>query len=251
MQLRTWALDCLYVNWALPRSAAPALPPPLRYEVHTWRGEDYIFASALLFHLSGVRLDSLPFLRLSHPQMNCRVYVIDDEGVPSVLFRRMVVPRWVVPVSRWLGRQPASSGRFRYPRPSDEPRRDSWSWSIRQQRRLELAGKLASPKVCVGPDLGSWQATLDYFRQRPRGYVLWKEQLRPMQTSRVSLEVWPLAVEVADIGLVAECFSDVAPTVWQAPHSAWLCPEIPFRFELSELRALTMPRRRVVATESF
>ncbi len=251
MQLRTKALDCLYVNWALPRESAPALPAPLRYEVHEWRGSEYVFASALLFHLSGLRLDSLPFVRLSYPQMNCRVYVFDGEGVPSVLFRRMVVPGWVVPMSRWLGRQPASSGHFEYPRPSDEPRSDHWRWSIQQQQqRLELAGKLASPQVGVGPQLGSWQVALDYFRQRPRGYVVWKRQLRPLRTSRVSLEVWPLAVEVASAGLIAECFSEVDPAVWLTPHSAWLCPEIPFRFELAELRALRMPRGRVAATES-
>ncbi len=249
MQLRTRALDCLYLNWALPRESAPTLPTPLRYEIHEWRGTEYVFVSALLFRLSGLRLDSLPFLRLSYPQMNCRVYVLDGEGVPSVLFRRMVVPRWVVPVSRCLARQPASAGHFNYPRPSDGPRRDNWRWSIRQQQRLELSGKLASPQVEVGPQLGSWQATLDYFRQRPRGYVVWKGQLRPIRTSRVSLEVWPLAVEVGSAGLMTECFSEVDATVWQTPHSAWLCPEIPFRFELAELRALRMPQRRVAATE--
>ncbi len=240
MKLRTKALDCLYLNWALPRESAPELPPPLSYEVHEWQGERYVFASALLFRLTGLHLDTLPFLRLSYPQMNCRVYVLDGDGVPSVLFRRNLVPFWAVPMSRILGRQPASAARFTYPRPSNGSRTDAWSWSIQGRRGLEVAGRLASPRFGNGPRLGSWQNTLDYFRQRPRGYVIWDRRLRPITTSRVATEVWPLAVEIVVADLVGECFSDVEADVWSAPHSAWLCPEIPFRFELAELRALTL-----------
>ncbi len=248
MQLRTKALDCLYLNWALPREMAPALPSPLRYEIHEHQGRDYVFASALLFHLSGLRLDTVPFLRLSYPQMNCRVYVLDGEGVPSVLFKRLLVPGWVVAASRSLSRQPTGSARFAYPRPSNG-RSDSWSWSVIRGKRLEVAAKLASPSLGPGPKLGSWDTTVDYFRQRQRGYVVWKERLRPIATSRVSVETWPLAVEVGSAGLVTECFSDVGSEVWSSPHSAWLCPEIPFRFELGELRSLRLPWSRVAATE--
>ncbi|MEM7350004.1 MAG: DUF2071 domain-containing protein [Acidobacteriota bacterium] len=251
MYLRTRALDCLYVNWALPREVAPALPPPLRYEVHQSGGVDYVFASTLLFHLSGLRLETLPFLRLSYPQMNCRVYVLDGDGVPSVLFRRILVPAWVVTASRWLSRQPTAAARFAYPRPSKGPRSDAWSWSVHNHQSLELAGKLASPRFGPGPNLGAWEITLDYFRQRPRGYVLWKEQLRPIATSKVSVEVWPLQVEVGSAGLVAECFPDATGDVWGVPHSAWLCPEIPFIFELGELRTLQLPRRRATAASGF
>ena len=101
----------------------------------------------------------------------------------------------------------------------------------------------------MGPSLGSWEQTVDYFRHRRRGYVVWQRRLRPIRPSRRSVEVCPLEVEVGRADLVAECFAEVDAEVWQAPHSAWLCPEIPFIFELSELRAPALPRRRVPAPE--
>ncbi|MCP3964460.1 MAG: hypothetical protein GY719_42065 [bacterium] len=250
MHVRTKALDCLYLNWALPHDSAPPLPPPLRYEVHEGPGGgEYIFASALLFRLSRLRLETLPFLRLSYPQMNCRVYVLDGDGVPSVLFRRMLVPLWSVPVSRLLARQPAAAARFSYPRPSKQPCGDSWSWTVRRRRSLEVTGRVASPDFGPGPRLGSWEQTLDYFRQRTRGYVVWNQRLRPIQTTRTSGEVWPLAVEVGSADLVAECVAKLSEDVWRSPHSAWLCPEIPFVFELAEMRALSLARGRVPAAE--
>ncbi len=249
MQLRTKALDCLYLNWALPRAAAPDLPEPLRYEIHEWRGEEYVFVSALLFRLAGLRFETLPFLRLSYPQMNCRVYVLDEDGVPSVLFRRTLVPPWMVPVSRLLGRQPASAASFSFPSPSNGSGADAWRWSIQRRKGLDVAGRLASPKVGPGPDLGSWETTLDYFRQRSRGYVVWDGQLRPITTTRPAADVWPLEVEIAAAGLVAECFGGADAGVWQTTHSAWLCPEIPFRFALGELRALAMGQGTMPAAE--
>ena len=249
MYLRTRALDCLYLNWALPRACAPALPPPLRYEIHDWQGAEYVFASALLFRLSGLRLESIPLLRLSYPQMNCRLYVLDEEGLPAVLFRRILVPLWVVPALRMLARQPALAARFSYPPPSREVRADSWRWSVRRRRSLDVSARVASPCFGPGPRLGSWEATLDYFRQRSRGFVVWNRHLRSISTSRASVEVWPLAVEVASAELMAESFEDVDAGVWGAPHSAWLCPEIPFQFELGELRALRLARRGVAAAE--
>ena len=249
MYVRTKALDCLYLNWALPRDSAPALPSPLRYEVHEWRGAEHVFVSALLFRVSGLRFETLPLLRLSYPQMNCRVYVLDGDGTPSVLFRQMLVPLWTVPVSRWLGRQPASAARFSYPRPSYGEERDEWRWSIRRHRRLEVTGRLASPQLGPGPQLGSWEQTVDYFRRRQQGYVVWQRRLRPIGTSRVAAEVWPLAVEVAAAGLVAEGFGAADPELWRTPHSAWLCPEIPFLFELAELRAPALAGSRVPAAE--
>ncbi len=249
MQLRTKALDCLYLNWALPRAAAPELPEPLRYEVHEHEGMEHVFVSALLFRLTGLRFETLPFLRLSYPQMNCRVYVLDGDGVPSVLFRRTLVPAWIVPVSRLLGRQPASAASFSFPEPSNGARSDAWRWSIRRDTRFEVAGRVASPRLGPGPSLGSWETTLDYFRQRSRAYVVWDGQPRPITTSRPAAEVWPLRVEVDAADLVAECFGDVDSRVWREPHSAWLCPEIPFRFALAEFRALALGRGGVAAAE--
>ena len=181
MHFRTVARDCLYLNWALPRSSAPALPAPLRYEVHGGEnGEEWIFASALLFRLSGLHPPDLPFLRLSYPQMNLRLYVVDGDGVPSVLFVRMLVPRWVAPVSRILARQPAAAATFEYPSPSQGPQEGEWRWILEERvgrflrpvsRRLEIRARLGMPTFGPGPRLGSWERTVDYFQHRRRGSV--------------------------------------------------------------------------------
>jgi hypothetical protein len=247
MHLRTLALDCLYLNWALPHTAAPPLPEPLRYELHRSEGEDYVFASALLFRLSGLHLRSLPFLRLSYPQMNFRLYVLDGDGIPSVLFRRMLVPLWVAPAVRLLGRQPAGSARFDYPSSPLDPEVGRWRWTIRRLHGfgiegLEIDARLGSPAKGRGPDLGDWQRTVDYFRQRQRGYALWDHRLREIRTSQPPVEVWPLQVEVADASLVAEALEGGDGDLLRTPHSAWLCPEIPFLFELGRPQDLPLAR---------
>ena len=93
MRLRSTVRHCLYLNWALPRDAAPSLQSPLRYETHRLDGEDYVFVSALLFRQHRSHLEAVPVPRLSFPQLNLRLYVYDDE-LPAVYFLHMFVPRW-------------------------------------------------------------------------------------------------------------------------------------------------------------
>jgi hypothetical protein len=112
MILRTLVRDCLFLNWALPAQLLPSPPVPLRYDTLRAQGEDWVFASAVLFRQVGLRLPHFPLVRLSYPQFNFRVYVLDGEGVPSVLFWRMLVPTWVVPGARLLGRQPVGRARL-------------------------------------------------------------------------------------------------------------------------------------------
>jgi hypothetical protein len=81
MLLRTLIRDCLYLNWALPVSSLPELPEPLRYESHPFQEEPHAFASALLFRNERLHLAAMPFLRLTYPQFNLRLYVLDGEGV--------------------------------------------------------------------------------------------------------------------------------------------------------------------------
>lgn len=250
MRLRTQALDCLYLNWAVPLTTAPALPAPLRYEIHRWRDEDYVFASALLYRLSGLHPRRLPFLRLSYPQMSFRLYVLDGDGVPSVLFRRTLVPFWIVPMSRALGRQPATGARFVYPPPALERPTGGWTWSIRRRRRLEVDGRPGSPRIGPGPSLGSWERTVEYIRRRPRGYVMRERRLRAINRSHPRVEVWPLEVEVRNAGLVAECLQGVDGDSLLFPHSAWVCPEIPIVFELSKAITLPLPRGELARAES-
>ncbi|MEM9557320.1 MAG: DUF2071 domain-containing protein [Acidobacteriota bacterium] len=248
MQLRTEARDCLYLNWAVPRAALPSPPAPLRYELHRWRDVDVVFLSALLFRLTGLRPTSLPFPALSYPQMSLRLYVLDEESVSSVLFRRVMVPPWVVPISRFLGRQPARAGLFSFPRPSAEPDVGSWHWSLRggalsPQVSLAVDAELASPRHGDGPTLGDWRRTVDYFRRRPRGYVTFEGRLRAIKRSHPTVDVWPLDAQVSRHGLLEHLFPQVDPECWTRPHSAWLCPEIPFEFEVGQVDLLPMPRR--------
>ena len=252
MQLSTLARDCLFVNWALPLRAAPELPRPLRYEVHSWDGEEWVFTSALLFRLSGLRLESLPFARVSYPQMSLRLYVLDGDGMPSVLFQKMLVPFWIAPLSLVLAGPGASAASFSFPAPSADPGAGEWRWSVERRRKLEVLGRLASPWNGRGPSLGSWEKTVDYFHHRRRGYAIWDDRLRSVRSSHPKTPIWPLEVEMVDAGLLCEHLDKVEPAVWDAPHSSWLCPEIPFHFELGKAMSLPIPSgRRVPAAEGL
>lgn len=251
MQLSTTARNCLYLNWALPREMAPKLPEPLRYELHSKGGDDFVFASALLFQLEGLRLRTLPFLRFSYPQMNLRLYVLDGDGMPSVLFLRTLVPFWVAPVSYLLGRQPAHSARFDFPKSREGDLPTSWHWQVQCGGRLDLDAVLSEPCFGPGPSLGSWETTVAHFRRRPRGYALWEKRLRSVQTSYPRVEVCPVAVDLLEVGLLAESLDSVAPGVWHTLHSSWLCPEIPFVFELGRPISLPQTGHRIPATEGF
>lgn len=243
MRLSTNARDCLYLNWAIPVRAAPPLPSELSYEVHRWQDEDWVFVSALLFRFIGLRARALPVFRLSYPQMSLRIYVLDRTGAPSVLYLKMLVPLWVLPVSRIVGRQPADAGRFAYPSPSDDPEDGTWMWSFRSETTFEVTARLASPVIGEGPDLGNWQRTVDYFQRRRNGYAMWDGRLRSVTKSRATPEIWPLEAEVQAAGVLEEAFSTLGGDLWRAPHSSWLCPEIPFQFEVGKPKLMRLPRR--------
>ena len=246
MRLKTRARDCLYLNWAFPKEAAPALPETLRYETHRLAGEDWVFASALLFRLSGLHPEGLPFLRLSYPQMSVRLYVRDADDLPAVLFVRLLVPAWIAPVVRWIGRQPAEPALLRYASPSSDPAAESWSWRIdRPRRAFEIEARRAEPLIGAGPDLGSWESTLAYFRSRQRGYAIWGDRLRRLATFRPPVEVWPLQVDLHDTELFDALLPGARPEML---HSAWLCGEIPFAFEVGPARRLRIVPHAEAAT---
>src|SRR5260370_1362983 len=104
MKLRTVVRDCLFLNWALPADALPEPPAPLRYQRHAWQGRDYAFVSALLFHHDAVRWSAFPLLRVGYPQLNVRLYVLDEDGMPAVWFMRELMPAWAAPGARRWGR---------------------------------------------------------------------------------------------------------------------------------------------------
>jgi hypothetical protein len=232
MMLRTTVRDCLFLNWALPADALPEPPAPLRYQLHTWQGRDHVFASALLFHQDAVHLEALPLLKVCYPQLNLRLYVLDGEGMPSVLFRRMLMPGWVAPGVRLITHQPASGARLDFPRPSRGPGDGPWLWRARSQGWFEVRAWTDSPLVGEGPRLGSWDQAVRYFQERPRGYAQDGGVLHRIEVRHPPAAVWPLRAEVAGDGMLPRLFRVAPGAPWPRLHSAWLCPEIPYVFEL-------------------
>lgn len=229
MILRSRVHDCLFLNWALPVRGLPDPPRGLHYQRHRHEGEDWVFVSALLFRHEGLHLPSMPWARLSYPQLNLRFYTLDEDEVPSVLFHCMWVPPWVAPVAHWIARQNACTARLRFPRGAGEGREVS-SWVARAGGELRLATKPGTPTVGVGPRLGSWEATVSYFRQRPRGYGMGPFGLRRVETSHVSISTLPIDAELERVDLLANSLP--FEREWPALHSAWICPELTFDFEL-------------------
>jgi hypothetical protein len=254
MKLRTVVRDCLFLNWALPVEGLPEPPAPLRYERHAWQGRDHVFASALLFHHDAVRWSAFPLLRVGYPQLTLRLYVVDEDGVPSVLFQRELMPAWVAPGVRLVSHHPAASARLDFPRPSREAGAGSWSWRAERGGTLTVRAWVHSPAIGEGPRIGSWDETVRYFQERPRGYAVHDGALHRVEASHPPVEaVWPLAAEVVGgdsllrrllpltPGLAGPHHSptplQATPAVPQdghghlpALHSSWLCPEMPFSF---------------------
>lgn len=234
MKMRSLVIDALYLNWALPAAALSPPPEPLRYQGFEADGERRVFASALLFRNRGVHIDGAPFLRLSYPQLNVRLYVVDGDGVPSVLFVDMMMPLWVKPAVVLAARHPVSTARFDFPEPSLDPAGDDWRWVVAQGKRLEVVARRGSGLTGAGPSLGSWEQTVRFFRERPRGYVESGGRLHRIDTEHPRVPVWPLAAEVVDASLLADLLPLGGDGAAGLPplHSAWLCPEIPFVFDL-------------------
>jgi hypothetical protein len=238
MMLQMTVRDCLYLNWALPADALPEPVAPLRYQVHSWKGSDYVFASALLFHQDAVHFSALPLLRFGYPQLNLRLYVLDRDGVPSVLFRRMLMPSWVVPGVRLVTHQPASRARLDFPRPSRQAGDGPWLWKVERGGSLEVRAWQDSPQIGEGPRIGSWEQTVRYFYERPRGYAESAGVLHKIEARHPPADYWPLRVEMSGDEMLGRLLSlnggdnGNGGLHWPGLHSAWLCPEIPFVFEL-------------------
>lgn len=229
MILRSKVRDCLFLNWAMPRAELPEPPDPLRYQIHEHEGERWVFASALLFRQEGVHLAAARWLRLSYPQMNLRFNALDADDIPAVLFRTIWVPPWVAPLVRLVGRQPARSATLRFPRRVDTPERH-YGWRVRAGSELVLKAASGTPRLGPGPRLGGWEETVAYFRQRPRGYAESRSGLRRVETTHVSTAVWPMEVELTRGDLLAATVP--LEGGWPPLHSAWICPELTFEFEL-------------------
>ena len=188
-----------------------------------------MFASALLFRQQGIHLLSAPWARISYPQLNLRFYTLDHDDVPSVLFHAMWVPTWVVPAARVIGRQPVQGASMRFP-DSVDLSDGTFRWRVASGSGLDVSAAPGSAAVGTGPRIGAWSETVGYFRQRPRGYSLGTSGLRRVETSHVSTSVWPMDVELADVSLLESCLA--LPRGLPELHSAWVCPELHFDFEV-------------------
>lgn len=232
MMLKTTIRDCLFLNWALPAEAVPEPPPPLRYQFHSWQGQDYVLASAVLFYQDAIRFRALPFVRLCYPQLDLRLAVLDDEGVPSVLYPRMLTPAWVVPGARLMTHQPVTKARLDFARPSRDVNGGPWNWRVERDGIFKVRAWPDSPAVGEGPRLGSWEQVVRYFLERPRGYAEDSGVLHRIEFRHPQVAVVPVKAEVAGDGLLAGLLHLEAGAGWPGLHSAWLVPEIPFAFEL-------------------
>lgn len=233
MILHTVVRDCLYLNWALPAESLPPLPEGLAYERHGEPESAVAFASLVLFRQEELHHEVAPFLRLAYPQCNLRSYVRDRDGGAAVFFHRMYVPSWVVLGARLVGRQPAGAAGFDYPAGGPAPAGGPWSWRVEADgAAIEVRARPGAGLFGHGASLGSWQATVAYFRERPRGYGVQGGQLRGVEAIHPTVEHAPVAVELGATSLLERGLPEVSAEAWTRPHSAFLCPRVPFVFAL-------------------
>ena len=242
MKFETQLRDCLFLNWALEADRLPEPPRSLRWERHPGKAGDYVFASALLFRQAGLRWSPLPLPRLSYPQLNLRLYVLDDDDVPSVLFLMMLVPTWVLPAARWVARQPSESARFDYPG-SGQAQSEGASWQVRRQGELRVRTKLGAPTMGEGPDMASWPSLVDRLRKRKRGYTWSNSTLRRVEAKQPQVEVVPVRAEIEQCDLLPDSMGG-HEIVWPELHSAWFCPCLPYVFEVGPSLVIPVPRQR-------
>jgi hypothetical protein len=232
MNVRAVVSDCLLLHWALPPEALPAAPDSLRYDLHLLEGcGNRVLATALFFFHEGVRVSALPILRFSYPQFSLALPVRDEDNVPALLFEKVLVPAWVLPAARLVGRQPVATARLSYDRPSDAVEQATWRWSVEKEGELVVEARQAAPGD-RGP-LGSWSRLIDSLRQRHRGYCRGSRGVRRFETRILEGEAWPLAAEVLDASLLERHFPQVPKETWTATRSGILFPELPLETELS------------------
>jgi len=230
--LETALADALYLNWAIPATGLPPLPPTLRYDTALDDGTPVGFFSLVLFRQVGLHLRGASWLGLSYPQVNARLYVRDSSGVPSVLLIRQLAPAWVVPVARAVARQPLSAAILDFPPGGTAALDGVRRWRIHAGAGFEATARPGAPPSGA-PALGDWNATAVFFRERSRAYWLRGSSLRRAETEHPGTSVVPMAVETARTDWL-DVFVPFAPAAggWGALHSAFLVPEVRLAFAL-------------------
>jgi len=153
------------------------------------------------------------------------------------------MPGWVAPGVRLMSHQPAFAARLDFPRPTVDAGDGPWLWRVEHGGTLEvrawrdMSAISAGGTTGAGPRMGSWDDTVRYFQHRPRGYAQNSDgRLHRMDVRKQSAAAWPLRAEVAGAELLPDLFclpsAGSGGMAWPPLHSAWLCPEVPFAFEL-------------------
>jgi hypothetical protein len=144
----------------------------------------------------------------------------------------MLMPVWMAPGVRLITHQPAASAHLDFPRPSREPEAESWSWRAECGETLGVRAWIDSPTIGEGPRLGSWDETVRYFAERPRGYALGGGALRRIDVEHGASAIWPLRAELDGGELLPRLLplagDGDAGNGWPPLHSVWLAPEMPF-----------------------
>jgi hypothetical protein len=231
MLFETALADALYVSWAIPADMLPPAPPPLQTQTVLDDGAPFGFVAAVLFRQRGLRRPPLAWPRLSFPQCNLRLLVRDGEGRPAVLVLRELVPAWVVPLARGIGRQPVRAAIFDYP---DELLAAA-RWSLQAGTRFVVRARPGAPPA-GRPCLGDWQETVAFFRDRERAYVSARGKLRRVETRHPRVEALPMAIEVEHAEWLAAQLPGVEAERWQRPHSAFLVTSARLSFVVEPAR---------------
>jgi len=232
--LETSLADALFVNWAVPAEALPSPPEPLTLDTALHDGRQVGFVTLVLFRQCGLRLAALPWPSLTFAQCNLRVPVRDPEGAAGVWLLRELVPAWVVPLARTIGRQPVSAAVF--DRRSDG--RDQ-RWTVHAGRVLSLA---ARPGAATGvdPRLGDWPTTVGFFRDRPRAWVRAPRDpdgvVRRIETAHPALEGVPMTIEFGAVDWLASRLPTVDEAAWARPHSAFQVAPARLTLEVGRVR---------------
>ena len=118
-----------------------------------------------------------------------------------MLFLHVLVPAWVVPGVRVVGRQRAGAGRFSYPRCSDGPPGAPWRWTVRAGESLAVSATVAAPGspgggTGTGPRFRRFEDLVDTLRNRTRAYSVGRRGLVRVKTSHPPVTVVPVAAQV-------------------------------------------------------
>src|SRR6185295_4054839 len=127
------------------------------------------------------------------------------------------------------------------PHPSADVNGGPWRWRAERRGKLEVRAWQDSPSIGEGPRLGSWNDAVSYFQERPLGYAVASGALRQISSQHPPVPVWPMRAEVEGNGLLPRLLDLPEGARWPGLHSVWLCPEIPFVFELGLILKVPVP----------